>query len=228
MRSKYGVDGTMQVKEFFEKGKRTKLEKYGNQYYCDFEKMKQTNTKKYGRDWYTQTKEFQAKASETWQKKYGVPHHTKNKEILEKCWESRKRNGTLNTSKLEEYCYQRLLTKFDSSDVIRQYIENRYPFHCDFYIKSLDLFIEINGTWLHGFHMFDKNNADDIERLVKIRSKQQIVNGRKNQYYKAEEVWLYEDPKKLDVAISNNLNYFMLYSVEEIDVLIDSLEDNKE
>ncbi len=231
MLDKYGVEAAMQVKEFFDKGKQTKLEKYGDEYYCDFDKMKKTINQKYGVDWYTQSEEFATQFKITCLNKYGVEHSSKVPTILNKVWESKKRNGTTKSSRLEEYCYDCLKEVFDIEDIERQYIEPRYPFHCDFYIKSLDLFIEVNGTWLHGEHEYNPLDKNDVNKLNKIKSKQKIVNGKRNQYFKAEEVWVLEDPHKKSVAKMNNLKYVTLYNKKEIDNFIRYIiteEDNKE
>ena len=52
---------------------------------------------------------------------------------------------SFNTSKVELNMFNILCDKFGSNDVITQYYDARYPFACDFYVKSLDLFIELNA-----------------------------------------------------------------------------------
>ena len=74
----------------------------------------------------------------------------------------RKRNGSWNVSKPEDRVYGFLTSKFGKEDVDRQYRSSSYPFSCDFYIKSLDLYIECNFSWTHGGHWFDSNSKDDI------------------------------------------------------------------
>lgn len=76
-----------------------------------------------------------------------------------------------NISKIEEQVYQWLIEKFSTENVIRQYKEKRYPFCCDFYIKTFDLFIEINGNWTHGPHPFNDNNKEDLTLLEEWKSK---------------------------------------------------------
>ena len=80
---------------------------------------------------------------------------------------------------------------FKSDDVIRQFKdEKRYPFYCDFYMKSQDLFIECNFSWTHGGHWFDAKNEDDVERLKHMKAK-------KSKYYgNAIETWTVRDIKK--------------------------------
>lgn len=107
----------------------------------------------------------------------------------------------------ETYCYQELIKKYGESDIIRQYKDKRYPFFCDFYIKSKDLFIECNYHWTHGRHPFDKNNSEDIKKLNTWQEK-----AKTSDYYKrAIEVWTIRDPLKLKYFKENNLNYQILY-----------------
>ena len=109
-----------------------------------------------------------------------------------------------------------LIEEFSAENVIRQYKEERYPWHCDFYIKSLDLFIEINGNWTHGPHPFDKNNPEDIELLELWKSKDSKF------YNCAIKTWTDRDIQKRTKAKENNLNYIEIFSTrinEIIDII---------
>ena len=56
-----------------------------------------------------------------------------------------KKNNSYGKSREEDNYYKQLLSIYSSEDIVRQYYDKeRYPFHCDFYIKSEDLFIEFN------------------------------------------------------------------------------------
>lgn len=100
-----------------------------------------------------------------------------------------------------------LIDKFGKSNVISQYKEERYPYHVDFYIKSLDLFIELNAHWTHNDHFFDGSNLEDILILELWKSKAKSDN-----FYKsALETWTKRDPLKLKTAIDNNLNYLVFW-----------------
>ena len=84
---------------------------------------------------------------------------------------TKRKNGTFKMSKKEDKAYDILCKKFGKDDIIRQYQSEKYPFNCDFYIKSLDLYIECNFSWTHGKHWFDENNEEDIRRLEFMKSK---------------------------------------------------------
>ena len=116
-----------------------------------------------------------------------------------------------STSKCEEVAYKLLCDKYGSDNVEWSYNkDDRYPFHCDFYVKSEDLFIELNIFPTHYKEPFDENNAEHLELLERIKTnpcnwiEKDMIN-----------VWANSDIKKFNIAKSNNLNYLMFYSMEE-------------
>ena len=111
-------------------------------------------------------------------------------------------------SKAEKDEYKLLLQKFNPEDIISQYYnEEKYPFKCDFYIKSIDTYIEVNGNWTHGSHPFDRNNEEDIKKL-----KEWIEKSKRSKYYKnAIYTWTDLDVRKLNIAMQNKLNYTVIY-----------------
>lgn len=112
-----------------------------------------------------------------------------------------------NGSTPEDVYYKRLKEKYGESDIIRQYKEKRYPFHCDFYIPSEDLFIELNYHWTHGKHQFNPKDNKDNEKLNIWEEKAKTSN-----YYKiAIEVWTKRDPLKIKTAKKNKLNYKIIW-----------------
>ena len=122
--------------------------------------------------------------------------------------DTKRKRGTFNYSKPEEDYYEYLLTLYSKDDIVRQYKDSsRYPFNCDFYIKSKDLFIECNYTWLHEDHPFDKNNTDD---LIKLNYK--LEKSKKSKYHAyAVKVWTEIDPLKLTTFRKNKLNFMIVY-----------------
>lgn len=153
------------------------------------------------------------KFSDEWRQKISESQKGKTVSIesYNKGIETKKRNGTLNTSKPEEELYVFLCNIFGEFDIIRQYKDDRYPYFCDFYIKSKDLFIELNGNWTHGFHPFDENNTEDLALLETWKSK---TNG-KDYYANAIYTWTVLDKNKQQVARDNNLNYIMIYDYKD-------------
>lgn len=131
------------------------------------------------------------------------------KEFLRKRYNTMKKNNSFIVSKPEEDYYKYLLSVYDEDDIIRQYSDERYPFNCDFYIKSEDKFIECHFSWVHGFKPYNSNDEDCQELLNKWKSR---TNG--NDYYsQAIYVWTDLDVRKVDIANKNNLNIEFIYSI---------------
>jgi len=151
---------------------------------------------------------------------YGYETTFENPEILDKLWneettkkrnETRKKNSSYNKSVQENKIYNLLLTVYSKDDIIRQYKSKEYPFNCDFYIKSLDLYIECNFHWTHGDHWFDKNNIDDINTLNIW-----LIKAKNSKYYEnAIYNWTIRDVKKLEALKSNNLKYLILWNFKD-------------
>ena len=191
---KYGVDNGFKSEIIKKQIKETCLLKYGDENYRNTEKHKQTCLKRYGVNYYTQTEEFKNKVD--WKE-------TNIKQI-----KTKKKNGTLNTSKPENQSYQILKEKY--KDIMQQYISNEYPFNCDFYIPSLDLYIECNYHWTHGGHPFNENNLEDQIKLNKWKNKNSKF------YNNAIYVWTDLDVRKRNIAKENNLNYIEVWKLEDI------------
>ena len=168
------------------------------------EKIKQTSLAKYGTDHPWQAEEIKLKIEQT----NLINHSSKHWTNREKAFETTKKNGMYRT-KLEDRYLNRLKEKYP--DIIQHYVSEKYPFECDFYIPSLDLYIELNVFYLHGEHFFDENNPKDIEKFNYWKSKNIST-----------EVWTIKDIIKRDFAIRNKLNYLVLWSEQE---LIDFIND---
>jgi hypothetical protein len=152
---------------------------------------------------------IQTKTKATCMAKYGMPSVMKLESVVDKVHEAKRRNGSWRTSASEEKMYALLCERFGKNDVVRQYKDpQRYPFHSDFYIKSLDLFIELNATWLHGGNWFDKLSSADLSKLDEWKRK--FEAGSKF-YAVAIDVWTVRDVKKHEIALQNGLNYLVFW-----------------
>ena len=235
----YGVEYSFQRDDVKEKIKQTCLEKYGVENGGGSkeaqEKIRKTTREHYGVDYSLSSPEVREKGKQTCLEKYGVDHWAKSEygkhklsEILsseivqQKINETKRKNHTFNTSKTEKYIESELIKYFDN--VKTQYRDIRYPFSCDFYIPELDLFIEYNGTWTHGFHIFNKNDDNDLSKLKYWEEK-----SIKHPYYKtAIKVWTYGDPLKIKTAKDNNLNYLVFYNLNEFNLWLEKVKTYKE
>jgi hypothetical protein len=229
MLDKYGCWYTA-TEEYKQKRKSTCQAKYGADHFFETDefkqKAKQTNLTRYGVEHAPQALEIQAKQHNTLLAKYGVDNPFKSPELMdkvdmqarvEKAEQTKRMNKTFNKSKYEEYLYRELLKSFSSEDVCRQYRDDRYPFRCDFYIKSLDLFIEVNLHWTHHTHPFNCTCNEDLAQLEVFKAKQ--TKG----YNKLIEVWTVRDPEKLCTAKTSKINYRVLYNKSDIDSLLQEL-----
>ena len=190
------------IPEFQDLAKQTCIDLYGTPYYQQSEaylktisdvkqKMIDTNKKKFGAEYYQQ--------SETYRNT--LP------EILEKNYNTKKQNHTFNTSKPELKLLKILQNKFGVSDVEYQYRSPKYPYNCDFYIKSLDLYIELQGSWTHGKAPFDPDSKEHRQKLNDWQEK-----AKTSEFYKnAVKIWTINDPLKRKIALENNLNYMEVF-----------------
>lgn len=124
------------------------------------------------------------------------------------------RNGATLDDKVfgslgEKIVFYLLVDKFGRDDVYYQYgvhpYDARYPYPCDFYIKSLDLFIELNLYYSHGHHWYDANSQEDNLR------RQQLLMSDKPKVVNSVHVWCDVDVEKRRTAKANGLNYLVFW-----------------
>ena len=219
---KYGVDNLFKNDIIKEKIKQPNIQKYGVDYLFKSniikEKIKQTNIQKYGVDNPLKNKEIREKIKQTNIQKYGVDNPLKNKEIWKKSQDNRQISSK---SKLENNFLNYLKLKYESDDIITQYKSKEYPYYCDFYIKSINLYIEIQGHWTHNDHPFDINNLNDQLIMDIWRTK-----SLSDKYYKnALNTWTIKDVEKRNTAIQNNLNYLEIFGKTDLNKYIDIFEN---
>ena len=201
---KYGVKHNWSSKDSQLNGRKTRQLLYGNENYTNREKAKRTWLKIYGVDSYRKSQQFK--------------NLFKNKEWLskniQKIYNTKKKNNSFNKSIQEDQVYNYLLQKFNKDDIERQYKSELYPFACDFYIKSLDLYIECNFHWTHcplnNKHMKPfKYSIEDMKMIEKLKNKN-------SKYCNiALYVWTKLDPLKLQTFKKNKLNYKIFYNIEQ-------------
>ena len=198
------------------KRRKTKMEKYGDPTYTNTNKAKNTIFEKYGVYNITQADEIKEKIQQTNIEKYGyitpllkpeIKALSYTPEAMQKKYATHKKNHTFNSSKIEQQ-FKEYLEQNYPNDFEYQYRSELYPFNCDFYIKSLNLYIEINGTWQHNNHPFDENNQEDIDKL-------NLWKEKNTKYYQnAINTWTKLDIKKRNTVKENNLNYLEIFSID--------------
>lgn len=217
---RYGVEYACASQQAINKRKKTLLEKYGVDVPCKSEKiknkLKETCLEKYGVNTFFKTKEFKEKSKNTLQQKYGVNNaaylnktiiNSHTKEANNKRNEAKRKNNTFNTSKPEDKIYNLLIKKYKIKRNWNK--DTRYPWMVDFYILDLDLFIECNFHWTHGFHPFNPNSIEDINKF-------NIWKNKNTKYYdNAIKTWTKRDIEKRNKAKEENLNYIEFWTYEE-------------
>lgn len=213
---KYGVPNPfmskdIMTKEIIDKQKQTRADtlstKYGvtnpSQIEAVKQKKEQTCISRYGVPYYLQSDEF---------KSLFTPEFVLKAKIKE--LETRKKHGTARYSGIETEIYDKLISRFDRTDVHRNYNkDHRYPFAVDFYIKSLDTFIEVNFHWTHGpGGFYDSENSAHKEVLDRWK-----IKAESSDYYKsAIVVWTIKDVNKYKCAVNNGLNYIVLWDRKDV------------
>lgn len=236
MKERYG-GYTLESAELKNKVKCTNIERYGaeNVFASDIVKDRiiSNNVKKYGVDHYSKTNKGREKLSEcakkslfkrckTCKERYGVDYALANSDIAQKRLDTLRKHQTFNTSKVEQLFKEYLITKFQN-DVECQYKSIEYPYNCDFYIKPLDLYIELQGSWTHGGHPFNENDINDINRLTMLKLKNSLY------YQNAAKTWAIRDVNKRSIAKQNNLNYLEIFSnnINEVISIFEEFVSNR-
>ena len=242
----YGVDHPLKSKEIKDKITQTCLVNYNSTWTTNNDiskyKRQQTNILKYGVKENLSSNIVKEKIKQTFKRKYNcetIGQLSKNEPIRNKQLENTYikygyvypldvpeiRNKAFKkcvqkgrSSKNEDKLYELLLQFFDKNDIERQYKEIRYPYWCDFYIKSIDTFIEYQGTWLHGFKPFEKSDENDINKLKYWKSK-------KSKYYnQGIKTWTINDINKRNKAKESNIRYIEIFSLDNIN--FDEIKNN--
>ena len=224
---KYGAYDVMHIPHILQKIKDTNLKKFGVEFPLQqlkkenseiYQKISQTCINKFGVDSPLNNKEVREKIKQTNIQRYGVDNPLKNKEIWKKSQDNRQISSK---SKLENNFLNYLKLKYESDDIITQYKSKEYPYYCDFYIKSINLYIEIQGHWTHNDHPFDINNLNDQLIMDIWRTK-----SLSDKYYKnALNTWTIKDVEKRNTAIQNNLNYLEIFGKTDLNKYIDIFEN---
>lgn len=208
-----------------EKNKKTKLLYYGNENYNNRDKCKKTCLEKYGKDNVSKVEYVSNKIRNKLKGHYTSPE-TKSKissaRMGSHLSDEMLAQKIFNTNKTyhEKGLYKRHITKpeifvenflkqlFGEDHVFYNYVDlYRYPYKCDFYIDTEDLFIEVHAGWRHNIKPFDKNDEWCIDELNRMKT--EVIN--KPGYENAIYQWTDLDVKKLNCAINNNLNFVRLY-----------------
>lgn len=192
---KYNCNYPLQSKDVRDKRDKTVKLKYGVDYICEAnvikEKVKHTNLSKFGTEKPFQNKNVQRKVRETLLTKYGGAYSVSNNGFLND-------NAGIPRNKLEREIFYKLSKIF--CEVYANYKSELYPFFCDFYIKDIDTYIELNFHPTHYIEPYDESKHKELKDklLVKMES---------SKFYRNMYITFIEsDPKKIKVAMQNKIN----------------------
>lgn len=223
MVERYGVENYRHAPDYREKYQETVRTRYGVDHYSQsdafLEQVVETSFSRYGVANYTQSSLYRDRLPEIMEKsvatqliRYGAPHYSQSDvaralfpERLLRGYVTKRANGSFSSSKPEDDMFDRLCQLFGVDDIERQYSDVRYPFQCDFYIRSRDMFIELNGTWTHGGHWYG-SEPTDVETCETWRTKTSAY------YDNAVTTWTQRDVRKRQAAKVSNLNYLVFWS----------------
>lgn len=193
-----------------EKKIQTCVERYGVTSVMHLQKVKdrkdQTCLELYGDKCATRSPAIKEKTMQTVLKRYGVAYPMMNPDVKKRMIHSLKQNdlqevaqrrlntmklrGSFQKSRAEEKFYSLLLTKFTSDDIERNSRPLDKPWPIDFYIKSLDLWIQIDGVYWHGLDRPLQEHRDSTNDRSKI-----ILY--KNEVDQRQMAWFHENNMSL-------------------------------
>ena len=173
---RYGVNWPSKIESVEQTRKQTCLERYGHvspmQNPDVQQTRKQTCLERYGVDNVAKDDNVIAKMHRTNIQRYGAKSPLKNKDVYNKVdWKSAvqknhasmKANGSYRKSNPEDKFYHLLIEKFGINNIERQAQPSTTNWPIDFYVKSINTWIQIDGVYWHGLdrpleeHLRSKN-----------------------------------------------------------------------
>lgn len=194
LKNKIGVEYWTQTNNFKDKRKETLLKKFGtlNMYLID---------------------DIKEKINKTCLEKYGVENPMKNEEIKKKHYLSYKQHKHIISK--QEQLMLNYLNELFPNDIAHQYYSEEYPFKCDFYIKSKNIYIEYHGAHFHCGHAYNEKDKKDIEKLNELKGKsiqKHLLKDKENQYDKMIYTWTDLDVRKRKISKENKLKIIFYYN----------------
>lgn len=213
---RHGVANVFEDPEFQKRIRQTIQERYGVDNVSRHPEVQAERTRtimeRYGVENVFQNEDIKAAIREQNLAEYGVEFIAQVEEVKAQGWASKRKNGTFSTSGPEQELLALLRVAFGDDDVLTQHRgDARYPFACDFYVPSRDLFIELNGTWTHGSHWYDENSEAD-QATVRLWASRDTAF-----YRSAIQTWTVGDVRKRQAARDAQLNYVTFWDGVHLD-----------
>lgn len=204
--AKFGTENPFCMKDFQDKAVQTRIEKYGGAYTLSHgSSLREGAVQKFSE--HMQDDDFATELNEkkkhSYEEHYGVSHCMKDFEYQK---QMELLSSTCDISNPENALYDMLVSVFGKDDIVLQYKDERYLFFCDFYVKSKDLFIELNAMWTHNTHWYTDDSTDKT-----IASDWLALSDIKLFYLNAYETWMNRDVAKRAAARHAKLNYVVFW-----------------
>lgn len=194
---RFGADSPLACGEIWQKTYDTKVASYGGTGFAAADKARRIEVAKIGN-------------KALWEKYYTDKEFRDRYQTAQN--NTKRAHASFKSSKQEKYLYLKLCEEYGVEDVITQYQDDRYPFNCDFYIKSLDLFIELNLHPTHGPHPFNTADSFDLALLEQLKERAKTSDFYKNILH----TWTVRDQEKLEYLKKNKLRYVLIYPKQEV------------
>ena len=212
-----------------ERHKQGCLKKYGVENISQLESIKKKKEQTFIKHFGTKNNFGRKEVNEKIKQTYGVDNISQLESIKLKKIETQHKRGTIgkSISSTEQKLYDSICNVYPNA--IQQYTSIFYPYKCDIYIPNVSnelleklnitpsstdtgLYIEYNGFWTHGRHIFDKDNILDCKALDNF-----VEKGKTMEIYKnAAHIWSVLDPQKRKYTKDNNLNFIELWNKSDI------------
>ena len=116
--------------------------------------------------------------------------------------ETRNKNRTSGKSKEENQLFESLISKYGQHNVQRQYkTSDTSRLHYDFKINNV--LVELNGIFWHNYRPYTNTEKDKQEYYS--------LKQRGGMYKAIAKHWKYDDVRKLNYCINNNINFLAIY-----------------
>ena len=212
-----------------EQCKETKKRRYGDPNFNNIAKARNTRQKRYSGKWHPDDYVEKSKKTCLAHNGFECALSSSGKRITfdisairQKALQTMRKNFTYNKSKQEDKAYEMLCYAFGKDNIERQFKTNVYPYACDFYVKSLNVYLEFNGSWTHGTHAFDPSSHEDQSILEKWIDRCKANSSKRHNYYeRAIYVWTQLDVAKRQTAKKNGLNFVEVWTIQQLQYWLD-------
>lgn len=214
--NKYGVNNVSKLETVSLKKSETLKQMWKSRTLEDkdniFQKVAETKLKKYGNSKYNNIN----KCLNTKLERYGNSNYNN----MEQNIKTRSKNKTSGKSKDELILKQQLCEFYGQDNVHTQVsVSSTKHFRFDFQINN-NLFIELNGEFWHNYRPYNKNNKKHIQEYYSLKQ-------QGGMYKSIAKHWKYDDTRKLNYCIDNNINYIAIYFDKLPNNLISIIEKYK-